>query len=255
MADDPSYLCDDGGNYMCDGVGVLRGRGGVMASGAKLLIATPVRASDPMCAQVSLGYSESVRLVSHLFGADVFMAFGCDVVRARNRVTARALRDYDFTHLLWWDDDMWPADVTVIERMIAKGRDLISCPYTNKKEPVRWILHTEEVKPTEDPEVSTVLGVGLGFALCSRSMLERMSRAPDVVRYTDRPHDDVLPNIFGMLYEQVRGELQLTSEDYSFCRRWRDLGGTVDLYQGKGNLMLHAGAKAWSGRDIEGGVR
>ena len=228
-------------------------------AGTMLLIATPVRAGDPMCATVSLGYSESVRAASHLFGADVFVAFGLDVVRARNRVVARALREHKFTHLLWWDDDTWPADVTVIERLIEKGRDFISVPYTNKREPVRWVLRSEELRATDDPEVSTVLGVGLGFSLCSRGMLERLSMAPGVLRYIDRPNDVVTPNIFGMLYEQVQGpngpETLLTSEDYSFCRRWRDIGGTCDIYQGKGNLMMHAGSRAWSGRDIEGAVR
>lgn len=223
---------------------------------AKLLIATPVRAADPMCAQVSLGYSEAVRAVSHQFGADVFVAYGVDVVRARNRVAARALREHDFTHLLWWDDDTWPADPTVIWRLIEKGRDFISVPYTNKRAPVRWVLrHDEPIQATDDPEVSSVPGVGLGFSLCSRAMLERMSAAKDVIRYVDRPAADVVPNIFGMLYEQVRGEMLLTSEDYSFCLRWRELGGTCDIYQGAGNLMLHAGARAWSGRDIEGAVR
>jgi hypothetical protein len=208
-----------------------------------------------MCAQVSLGYAEAVRAASHLFSADTFVAYGLDVVRARNRVVARALREHDFTHLLWWDDDTWPADVTVIGRLIEKGLDFISVPYTNKREPVRWVLRTEEVSATDDPEVSTVLGVGLGFSLCSRSMLERMSAAKDVIRYVDRPATDLVPNIFGMLYEQVQGEILLTSEDYSFSRRWRELGGSCDIYQGKGNLMFHAGSRAWSGRDIEGATK
>ena len=220
-----------------------------------LLIATPVRASDPMCAQVSIGYSEAVRAASHLFASDVFVAYGCDVVRARNRVAARALREHDFTHLLWWDDDQWPADVSVIQRMLDKGRDFISVPYTNKKEPVRWVLRSEVVTPTEDPEVSSVLGVGLGFSLCSRAMLERLSAASGTISYVDAHGEPPVPNIFGMLYEQIGADIFLTSEDYSFCRRWRDIGGTVDIYQGKGNLMLHAGARAWSGRDIVGAVK
>lgn len=222
---------------------------------AKLLIATPVRASDPMCAQVSLGYAEAVRACSHMFAADVFMGYGCDVVRARNRLVARALRDHDFTHLLWWDDDQWPADVTVIRRLIDKQLDFISVPYTNKREPVNWVLRSEEITPTSDPEVSSVLGVGLGFSLCSRSMLERMGAAANVISYVDARGEPPIPNIFGMLYEQLGTEIFLTSEDYSFCRRWRELGGTVDIFQGKGNLMLHAGAKAWSGRDIKGATR
>ncbi len=209
-----------------------------------------------MCAQVSLGYAEAVRAASHLFGGiDVYVAYGVDCVRARNRVVAKALREHDFTHLLWWDDDQWPADVTVIQRLIDKRRDFISLPYTNKKEPVRWVLRAEQLMPTDDPEVSSVLGVGLGFALCTRSMLERVSTAKGVISYTDGPSSERIPNICGMLYEQLGDSILLTSEDYSLCRRWRELGGTVDIYQGKGNLMLHAGAKAWSGRDIPGTTR
>jgi hypothetical protein len=65
-----------------------------------------------------------------------------------------------------------------------------------------------------------------------------------------------VPNIFGQLYDRVTDSPDpedevLLSEDYSFCKRWRDLGGKVLLYTRAG-VVRHAGYYAWSARDFPG---
>jgi hypothetical protein len=45
----------------------------------------------------------------------------------------------------------------------------------------------------------------------------------------------------------------LLSEDYSFCLRWRRLGGRVYVYA-RGGIIHHAGVHDWTAREMPGGV-
>jgi hypothetical protein len=74
-------------------------------------------------------------------------------------------------------------------------------------------------------------------------------------KYTDHPNKHVISNIFGQLYEPIGPDKSpetdsLSSEDYSFCKRWRDLGGRVMVYLNAGRIV-HAGSHGWSVRDME----
>ena len=97
-----------------------------------LIIATPVRGIG-LDAPVSVGYAEAVRALSKT--VDVIPAsvtFSTDVVRARNRLAATVLRDMpDVSHVLWWDDDVYPEDVKIVERMLNAFEDVIAAPYVN----------------------------------------------------------------------------------------------------------------------------
>jgi hypothetical protein len=77
-------------------------------------------------------------------------------------------------------------------------------------------------------------------------------------KYTDIPNPHRVANIFGQLYERLtpgndQEEECLLSEDYSFCKRWRDMGGKIQLFTRAG-IIFHAGSHAWSAREKEGAV-
>jgi hypothetical protein len=224
----------------------------------KLVIATPVRGNG-LAANVSVGYSESLRALSRKLPVETISAtvtFAADVVRARNRLVAMALREWpDMTHVLHWDDDMWPEDLGLIEKMIACDEDFVAAPYTNKREPVRWI---HQYIPFEDKGLDArglleVKGCGMGLTLTSRACLERVSASAK--KYTDAPTENLVANVFGMLFDTIDGKEVLMSEDFSFCKRWRDVGGKIYVYGANGNFVSHVGAKEWGARDIPGGVR
>lgn len=224
-----------------------------------LLIATPVRASEMMSASVSVGYSESVRALARELPIDTIDAalmFSTDIVRARNRAAAIALREWPkMSHVLWWDDDQWPEDRTIVSEMLATGADVIGAPYTNKKLPLKWV-HQELSGQEPSGGLLEVRYLGFGFTMTSRACLERMMLAARI--YTDHPHERRVGNMFGQLYESPEGSTDpaddgLLSEDYSFCKRWREMGGRVMLYCRAG-LLMHAGAHAWSAAEMPGGV-
>ena len=98
----------------------------------RILIATPTRGT-PDGAQVALGWSEAVRRLARDTTADVsVVGFGCDLVRARSRVVRQVLEAGGYHAVLWWDDDVIPRDLEIINRMLATGHDLVAAPYPQK---------------------------------------------------------------------------------------------------------------------------
>ncbi len=234
-----------------------------------LLIATPIRGAELWSSSVSVGYSEAVRLLSQeMHGVQWLSAqlfFSCEIVRARNRAVAMLLREPDFagvTHILFWDDDQWPEDRKIVAEMMALNLPIVAAPYTNKRQPLRWVHQSHPPIPgsKDDPYAIDAQGccdvraVGMGFTLISRACIETMAHDPRTKWYNDAPSPHNCPNLFGQLYDTLGGQEVLLSEDFSFCKRWReDFGGRVKIYT-KAGIVFHAGAHAWSAREKVGGV-
>lgn len=219
-----------------------------------LLIATPVRCSEPLAATVTVGYSCASRALACQMPTVFLQVFGLDVVRARNRVVGQLLRDptyADVTHVLWWDDDQWPEDVRIVGKMMALGEDVVGAAYTNKRSPTRYVHQPWPGSSGPDERgLYDVRGVGMGFTLTSRACLETMARGAEW--YWDLPEPRECPNIFGQLIDEFDSRRVLLSEDFSFCKRWReDYDGKIKIYT-KAGIVYHAGAHAWSAREIPG---
>jgi hypothetical protein len=231
----------------------------------KLVIATPVRAAEMGAASVALGYAEMLTRIYRLMPTSETLSgsitFATDVVRGRNRIAAKVLREMpDATHVLWLDDDQWCEDVEIIPEMMNLGVDVVSAPYTNKKQPLHWVHRDLTPQPAMQGDLLEVAGVGFGFTMTSVACLKRMSESER--KYTDHPNPVRVANIFGQLYHHplmdqgvdVPEEDQaLLGEDYSFCLRWRRLGGKVFIY-GKAGIINHAGSHTWNAREMPGGV-
>jgi hypothetical protein len=229
----------------------------------RIAVATPVRAADVMSAQVSYGYANFVRAMAK-DGAEFIdgsLVFSADVVRARNRIVAHVLRECPHIDAVFWlDDDQYfenPDDgVRVIREMYETGEEVIGCPYTSKKPPLRWVHQLLTPCPLAVNGVQQVRGLGFGATLTRVSCLRKMSESARV--YTDHPATYKVANLFGQVYDSPRPGLPededaLLSEDYSFCKRWRNLGGRVCLYTAAG-IVMHAGPHAHSAREMPGGV-
>ena len=225
----------------------------------KLMVATPFRGVGMRTARVTLGYHDFVRQLERDMGAQTFdgkLLFSADVVRARNRAVAIILRELtEITHVLWVDDDCWPDDHGIVQRMIDSGEDMIAAPYTNKVPPIHWVHQILSLQLGTVNGLQEVRGVGFGFTLTTRSCLQRV--ADDSRWYSE--YDPLgkrttVPNAFGMLFDRLTHgddpeEEVLLSEDFSFCARWRRLGGRVMMLPA---VIRHAGERAWGVEDISG---
>lgn len=226
----------------------------------RLLIATPFRAAELPAATCSLGYTMALlRLGWDLKDElSVHTTFSLDVCRARNQFVGDLLSQpglASVTHVLFWDDDNWPEDVRVIREMVALTAHaaIVGAPYTNKRAPVKWTHQGIPGAVEDERGLLEVRGVPLGFTLITRACLEQMA-AHHRTRWYISDKGIRCPDLFGQLYDDLGGRTTLLSEDFSFCKRWReDNGGKVYVYTRAG-LVYHAGPHAWSARDMVGGI-
>src|SRR5271166_6653499 len=221
----------------------------------KLIVATPIDGADIWSADVKMGWAEQLRALSHEMPIDAVVSYAQDVVRSRNRIVGIILRDYpETTHVLWWDNDQYPEDRRVVRTLIDSGEDLIGAPYTNKKEPMRWIHQYEhlEDRPIVNG-IQEVRAVGFGFTMTTMKCLQMMAKHSRI--YKDWPNLTHLPDVFDQVHEQFvpgappEDDARL-SEDFSFCKRWREMGGRCMLLHNS-PYIVHAGNRGYSAKDMK----
>ena len=215
----------------------------------RVVIATPLAGSEPLCSSVSQGYSEHVRALSHELGAVQVVSYSGSHVHARNRLAHALLRNFltePTDVVLWWDSDQWPEQRELAAQMLATGEDFIAAPTTTKERRAKF-THRAIPGAQQDGDTLEVAGVGFGYTMTTRRCLAAVSDAAEV--YLEDAN--AIPNCFGHMYHAVDGGRWLLGEDFSFCQRWRDLGGKVKLYLNAG-IMHHAGQRSFTVRDIPG---
>lgn len=250
---------------MLDSTGV-RGWGGGDMTTPRILIATPVDGS-PETAVVTHGYHHAVRQLERS-GAVVMpstLSFSDDLARARSRAVWWALQADSWDYVLFWDDDVCPADTQIVPRMIARaeedGYDVIGAPYPRKRIPAQFPYRPLPASLGQGSldvvrDCVEVEALAFGFMLTSRKCLKSMVEYYKDDWFTDN-HDQYRPHNTVAIFRQVMTDTSvlpdgtltrdLLSEDYSFCHRWRAMGGKVMMYVGEGAPLRHIGGYAYHG--------
>ena len=231
---------------------VARGAPAVTAP-AHLLLATPCfgglvhqRYMLSVCALMRALPAAGVALDVALLDGDAL------ITRARSVLVARFLDHAAATHLLFVDADIAFEPEQVL-RLLAAGREFCAAFYPLKStdwdavprravagEPLRsaaltyvGTLEDELFRRTQDG-FATATYAGTGFQLIKREVFERMAAAHPELHFANvharpggLPASANLYALFDPLIEPGTGTY--LSEDYSFCRRWRALGGTIWL--------------------------
>jgi len=180
------------------------------------------------------------------------------VPRARNTLTAFFLKS-DCTHLLFIDADI-EFKVEDVIRLLAADKDIVVGAYPKKG--INWEIVkkysitnpeatdndlacagseyainfqfknlAERTIEVEDGLVS-LKDAGTGFMLIKRSVIEKMTEAyPDLQYNNDINVDKELDKHTFALFDTIieKSSKRYLSEDYTFCRRWQELGGKVWL--------------------------
>ena len=162
------------------------------------------------------------------------------VTRARNRAVASFLKT-DATHLVFIDSDIGfnPFDVF---RMLLHDVEVVCASYPMKGIDWEFMLNktftsVEEIKDASiqhvinslgeaDPKTGllTVKDAGTGFMFIKRSVIESMIEA-----HPEWSHDMSNNETWSAVFDCEIEDGQYLSEDYTFCRRWQRMGGTVWL--------------------------
>jgi len=189
------------------------------------------------------------------------------ITRGRSRLAAGFLAHPQATHLLFIDADIgFPPEQ--VFRLLDADKEVIAavCPLKRIDwEKVRaaakadvadlqavGIGYVVRFLPTPDNSVEVVDGFakvaygGTGFLLIKRDAMQRLVDAHPELRAKMGDLGQGLPEatmVFETMIEPETG--QYLSEDYAFCRRWRDLGG--DIWADFQARVTHVGHAAYTG--------
>lgn len=165
------------------------------------------------------------------------------VDRGRDRAAAE-FRAGGFTHLLFIDGDVEFQAEAVLALLEAK-KPVIGGALP-RKAPVNEFIVTFLPGPIEQcPESKAVkvARLGAGFLLIAREVFDRFEAAYPDIRYIERsPSGERQMSAF---FEHVVRDGVRLSEDYSFCDRWRAIGG--DIWLCPFLEFNHWGSTFWKG--------
>jgi hypothetical protein len=224
-----------------------------MTESIRLVVATPCFGGQVSCLYLASMLKLQGTLKSY---ANVRMKLELDdgdalITRSRANLVARFLDDPEMTHLLFIDADIGFEPEQAI-RLLAYGADVSAAAYPIKRidwDKVRRTLEAQRPNPraaslhyvleVEDRDnivqqegFAKVRYAGTGFLMIKRAVLEAMcKRYPALQFRTDHCYADPLgqsPNrfaLFDCMIDQATGVY--LSEDFSFCKRWTDMGGEI----------------------------
>jgi hypothetical protein len=190
------------------------------------------------------------------------------ITRARSRLVARFLAHERATHILFCDADIGFAPHNLF-RLLDADKPVIAavCPLKS----INWEQARAAAKadapdllaaslgyvvrfiPTPDHSVEVENGIakvaygGTGFLLIARDAMQRIVDAHPELKARmgdmgDRMADEAVM-VFETMIEPETG--QYLSEDYAFCRRWRQLGG--EIWADMEARLTHVGSTAYTG--------
>lgn len=198
------------------------------------------------------------------------------ITRARNNAVADFLANPQWTHLFWIDSDIGFSSQAAY-RLLLSDYDVACGVYPLKHE--NWPSEGIPAGMTQaqfeahfarytvnhnqqNPQGEVVVEIGedgffevdeapTGFMVIKRSVFERMMAAYPELQYTP---DSVGVADQGLHYRffdvMVDPESRrYLSEDYGFCKLWRDIGGKI--YADANSNLSHQGAKLYCGSFAE----
>ena len=152
-----------------------------------------------------------------------------DICLARSHIVAEFLRT-QHTHLLMVDDDMtW--EPSAVHRLFWADKPVVAVAGPKKSFPLRFAASKVGPDGKPSPLVMTpasgtaeVDHVGCAFMLIRRDVLERMAESYPDLKYTGSDG-----KVAHALFLQTIVNGQYLPEDFSFCQRWRALGGEIHI--------------------------
>jgi len=204
------------------------------------------------------------------------------ITRGRNELVSSFMKNTTGTHLMFIDADIAfnPDDVI---RMLLADVDIVAGAYPLKSldwnaasgvatfnpnagpdetqaAAIQYVINVHKPDASlvgKQVDVQVVNGLlevwdaGTGFMMIKREVIESMITAyPETKYYSDK--DVTLPKEVNERYAlfdtMIDDDLRYLSEDYTFCRRWQNIGGKIHL---EVNTVLdHIGTMTYEGHSV-----
>ena len=238
----------------------------------KVMFATPCYISAVSMNYVTSIFGLTLGTAHHGMECILHMHSESLITRGRNNMVAEFLSRPDFTHLFWIDSDIaFSPDMAF--RLLLANRDVVCGVYPIKSQnwppeglpqgttkedfeirytqyPFNPILHgAAPVGPYADAEgFIEVDEAPTGFMCIKRGVFTRMMEHYPELRYRPEGMPKDQRSLYHWLFfdcwldPQTRRYL---SEDYAFCRRWRDMGGKI--WADANSRLKHLGQHVFEG--------
>jgi hypothetical protein len=208
----------------------------------RLALCTPIGGHRPDWAWVaSRDATGALCAQMGIFCATHTVFGGSHVGKAREHLLWDAMAT-PATHILFVDDDMgW--DPRILTRLIAADMDFVAAVGVRKQDTLSVCCNFLPNPQNFDDRTGflEVQDVGFAFVLLKRAAVLRLAQAyPELEYRTTNGRRE-----WALFLDMIdRGDR--LSEDFSFCRRWRAIGGRIFIDQDA--ALLHAGRKEFTGR-------
>jgi len=195
--------------------------------GVSLMISTPSISTPAVEYMISLMMTQRELVQMEVPSEWSLERFNADICMARSHIVAEFLRT-QHTHLLMVDDDMtW--EPQAVHRLFYANQDIVAVAGCKKAYPLRFAASKVDDKGMPVPlQMIPELGaaevdfVGAAFMLVKREALEKMVQAYPELMYTGS--DGKLAS--ALFLQQIENGTY-RPEDFSFCSRWRKIGGRI----------------------------
>lgn len=214
-----------------------------------LLVCVPAYGGSTKNPCVGSLISLTHRLARDSIGAEFAIEdiHGVDMVR--NYYATRMVRETQWTHLLFIDNDM-SFRPEVVLRLLREAKPVIGSIYTKKTDDTKFCVTLLPGRTEIDKSgLCKVAHIGMGLTLIERQAVVKVCEAPTTRRYINKhPFTGRMDGpLYGAFEEDVGGEF--SSEDFAFCHRWRALGG--DVWAIANETIGHIGNKEYRKNYLE----
>lgn len=210
-------------------------------SGLDLFVAIPTnRPHDPRF----VGCLLNLQFV--LMGKGIPVTFGLKVGNSRVE-KARTSVAWDFlettcNRVLWLDDDHTFSPKDVIRLLcFSTELDIVGAVYPCKKDPIELRLSTtQSIIPSEKHGLIQVDGMGLGFTMVCRHVMQKLADHSPLVKFDE--YEERRPMIFR---PRLNEKMEDVGEDIGFFHDCKELGFKV--YVDPAMKIGHIGTKVYEG--------
>jgi hypothetical protein len=216
-----------------------------MSDEIRLLIATHTHGSVTPAYCQSLATATAF-LAAHGVPHSVMMFEDSLVDRGRDRAAATLLES-DCTHLLFIDGDI-EFKPQAIMALLSCGKEIAVGAYRKKNERNEFAISFLPDADTimhqcERSGAVKIARAGTGFMLIHREVFEKLAEAMPGIAYQDNSRP------MHAFFEHIIRDGLRWSEDYTFCERWRAIGGDIWLHPGV--ELGHWGPAPWRGSILQ----
>lgn len=172
------------------------------------------------------------------------------IPRGRNSLVAKMMASpLNPTHLMFVDVDIG-FDETSIIRLLLADKDVVGGLYPKKSLPISYVVNGIK-NPKRHGPLLQASHIGTGFMCIKRSVIEKMfKRYPRLKYNTDiglgGQYDKYTYALFDTMIDKETKDY--LSEDYTFCKRWTDMGGEV--WADTSIRLDHSGHYCFKGRGL-----